>query len=215
MKPRKAMIVLIGILAFSLICASAVAISKGDLITQYRSQPGSAAQRVDNTGIFPDTVVIPTPAIWIPDTKPSLPSRIVPDFLNPSSRIVRPHPGAKPTVLPTPATSSVVVREKITSEKAVGIAMSSMKEGYSGTGCDVQFTVTGIRMGAGAPAYATKNPYWMITLNGRYTKPATCMMCGGLTDRNGTIVSYMCSPVGGMVIIDSVTGDVLETDHYL
>jgi hypothetical protein len=216
MHTKQPMMILFTIIIFSFICASAVAVSKDDLISYYRSQSGIPSQKdMNNSGLLPDVVV--TPTIHVPITVTPFPPKSFPDFppakINLSSLIP-----SKPTVFPTPTVippGSKVEKEKITYERAVSIALSSMKDGYSGTGCDVQFTVSGVRMGAGAPAYATKNPYWIITLDGRYTNPAACICCFGLMDQDGTVVDYGCTPVGGIVVIDSVTGEVLMIAHAL
>jgi hypothetical protein len=70
-------------------------------------------------------------------------------------------------------------------------------------------------MSAGAPAYATKNPYWIITLDGWYIILAACGCCSGVTDQNGTVVGYGCVPLGGIVVIDSGIGEVLMIAHAL
>jgi hypothetical protein len=132
------------IIIFSLICASAGAISKDDLISYYRSQSGIPSQKdLNNNEILPDVFV--TPAVPVPKSVTPFPQEVFPDFppakMNQSSLIL-----PKPTVFPTPTVippGSKVEKEKITYERPVSIALSSMTDGYSGTGCEVQFTSQG------------------------------------------------------------------------
>jgi len=103
-------------------------------------------------------------------------------------------------------------KEMISEEEAKNVALSRMQVGYS---CPVQMSVTEARLGSSAPAYVTKNPCWYITINGYFTNPAECSCCFGFMDNNGNIVGYGCNPVGGLVVIDAVNGEVQAVSHYL
>ena len=103
-------------------------------------------------------------------------------------------------------------KEMISEEEAKNVALSRMQVGYS---CPVQMSVTEARLGSSAPAYATKNPCWYITINGYFTNPAECSCCFGFMDNDGNIVGYGCFPVGGLVVIDAVNGEVQMVSHYL
>jgi hypothetical protein len=103
-------------------------------------------------------------------------------------------------------------KEMISEEEAKNVALSRMQVGYS---CPVQMSVTEARLGSSVPAYATKNPCWYITINGYFTNPAECSCCFGFMDNNGNIVGYGCNPVGGLVVIDAVNGEVQMVSHYL
>jgi hypothetical protein len=45
-------------------------------------------------------------------------------------------------------------------------------------------------------------------------KPVSSGVSGGLIDKNGTVAGSWCTPIGGMVMIDSVTGEVLEIGQH-
>jgi hypothetical protein len=99
----------------------------------------------------------------------------------------------------------------LSEEEATRIAISAMEQSYR---CDTDFTVTSARLGSSAPAYATMNPCWYFTVEGRYTNLAGCEICTAYLRPDGTTI-YGCSCPSGIVVLDAVTGEVQLVDHVM
>jgi hypothetical protein len=165
---------------------------------------------------MPYPTVIPCTTQVLPTLPISKDSSSIPSWAT-SIGPIKPFP--KPTLLPTPALtpSSQAEGESgiISANQAIEIARSYLETRYP---YPVQVTITGWRLSQGNPSYATSNPYWLVSADGFFTDPAACSLCIGIgfayaEDGTGRVSQYSCVPVGGIVVIDAVTGKVLTVDE--
>jgi hypothetical protein len=115
MKQRNTIrVLIIGILVLALVSASAMAISKSDLLASYTSQSGNIPSKpiVSPTWTYPtpetpsSDVVEPIPTWTIPTPVPSSGKSYFPSWFTPSSRVtpsIYPTPTPTPTPAPTPS----------------------------------------------------------------------------------------------------------------